>query len=151
MSKEWPWIFTRNIDYVDIVSVDIDRLVTNDQFLQLLSRVPHDSDIGVSNVKLVLVLQKELVLCRLFLVKLDEEHTKLLHVFISEEIKKLGLSVVDDLLDVGDFEGFLQVDKLASAMVVVDTVVHRGDDGDSLIVVHVEELWLSAQWLCELH
>lgn len=36
-------------------------------------------------------------------------------------------------------------------MVIIDTVVHRGDDGNGLLVVHVEEFWLSTEWLLQLN
>jgi len=82
MSKERPWIITRYINDVHIVSIDIDRFVTDNQFLKLFAGISHYSDVSISNVKLIFVLKKETMLQRLILVEFNEKNTKLFLVFV---------------------------------------------------------------------
>ena len=100
MSEERPWVITGYINHINIVCIDINRFITDNELFQLLPWVPHDSDVSICNIELVLILQKELVLLRIFFIELDQEDTKLLFELVREEIEELGLLVIDDLLDV---------------------------------------------------
>lgn len=59
--------------------------------------------------------------------------------------------VIDDLLDVSQGEGLVQVDEelLLLLIVVKDTIVGGRNNGDRLVVIHCEELWLLRQGLSE--
>lgn len=149
--EEWPRVFTRDINDINVVSVDIDGLVTDDQLLELFGWVSHHCNVGIGDVQLVLVLQEELVLDRIVLLELDQEHAELLLVLVGEQVEHARLVVVYDLFDIRHLESFLQVDEPACAVMVVDAVVHRGNNRDRLLVIHIEELWLPTERLLKLH
>jgi len=105
VSEKWPWVLSRDIDHIDVIGVNIDRLVADNEFFERFPRISHDGDVCVGDVKLVLVLEEEFVLLsRLIFVKLDQKHSELLLVFVGEKVEEPGFVIVYDLFDVRDIE-----------------------------------------------
>ena len=142
-----PWTL-RYIHDDNIVSIDVDSLVTNHQLLKLISFRSHDIQFTIANIKLVLILSHELkVVSWICLAHSDDEETQLLVKLVCNQVKAAIFLVVNDLLNDSDVKSFVQIDFNFFLNIFVNTIFLWRNNHDVLLVIHLEELWLSQQWI----
>lgn len=92
----------------DIVSIDVNSLITNYQLLVAV-RVPQNVKIAITQIQLVLIFCQKLVLGWVVLVKSDDEEAQLLIEFVCDQVKLVSLLVMDYLFDGSDVEEVVKV------------------------------------------
>lgn len=84
------------------------------------------------------------------LVHSDDEETKLLLKLVGKDVEDSVLMIIDDLLHATDLVKLIKINFLFLLEIEIDTILWRGSDHNSLGIIHLEELWLSQKWVCEL-
>jgi len=150
LGNHWLTFALRNIHNDRVVSIDIDGLITDNKFLEPLCFRSHHEKFTVTNVELVLVFRQELkVIEWIMLVHSDDEETKLFVVFICYEIEAMIFFVVNNFLNDSNIEPLIQINFNLSFDVLINTIFLWRDDHHVLFLIHLEEFWLTHQWIFE--
>ena len=153
MSKEGSLSFVlRNVHDSNIIGVNVDCLVTDNEFfvLLLLISMSKHKDVGISKVKLVFPLGEESVLLWTLLVHSDDEETKLLLELVGKDVEDSIFMIIDDLLHATDLVKLIKINFLFLLKIEIDTILRGGSDHNCLGIIHLEELWLSQKWVGKL-
>jgi len=133
----------------NIVSVDVNSLVTNNQFLELrlfiLSDLwSHDKQFTVADVKLVFVFSQELkVVDWISLRHLYDEETQFFIVLVGNEVELFVVFIVEDFLNDSNIKLFIQINFQSFFNIFVDTIFLGRNDHNVLLWIHLEEFRLS--------
>ena len=123
-----PLELLRYVPDHDGVCIHHDGLVAHDQLFILLLLISNHEDISIRNVKPVFQLKEELVFFWIEFVKNDQEESEFSHVLIAHHIEHPVFMVMDDCLDVRNFEVIIKVYENSSTMVEGDAVILGGND-----------------------
>ena len=116
-------LVTTNIKYLKGVCIHVDGFVTDKQFLDFLASVINDINVCISNIKLILVLQNELLLVRILFIKLDQEEAQFLLMFVAKYIELFIFRLINHFINVRYIEFLIQIDKRIVSSVIINTVI----------------------------
>jgi hypothetical protein len=146
--------FVVNVHNSNIVSVDVDGLVSDNQFFVMLSivfvTVSQHVQRGITYIKLVLPLRQEQSIFQ-WLLRIDSynEESKFFLELVCQNVKVVLFPIVNDFLKGTNREMLIKINLLVVDFVNVNGVFWGGYDVRLLIGIRLEELRLSGHWLFE--
>jgi len=122
MLVDCPLLFCHEIDYLHVISVDVNGLICNHQLLVLVLLVPCHHNVSVIDLQFVPDHEDELLLRGIILLESDYVEPKPLLIIIEKHIKDLVLMIIFNFFDCLCVKKVVQVYLLIGLMVVECTV-----------------------------
>ena len=133
----------RNVDDDHTESVDIDRFETHNQLFEVALVVSHHWDTGISYFQVIFHFKQELlvIVCGIILIESDKVDSISFLVLVWKDVESLVVYIIDDLLDMANFEWIIKVYHRLSVHVVEHSILFICDNEWRLSVIWQKELW----------
>lgn len=126
-----------------VVGIDVNGLVTNDQLFVTFLWISQHEQTTVTNIELILPFRQELVRVWILILHSNDEESKLFVELVCKDVKDAVFFIVDNLFHATDVVKLIEILFVFLGQIEVDTILWRGRDHNGLLIVHLEEFWLS--------